>query len=164
MTRQVGGASMSGTDMHISTNTPVLTVAATYVANDYIGTSATPMTFADVVEKNGRSGFILGCTLVDYALQSVAGELWLFDTTVTPPADSAAWSISDAHAKTCIGVIPFSTYYASALNSVSQGIPAAPIPFKCGAAVNDIYGCFVTRGAPAYVSLDLTFRLYTVES
>ena len=163
MTQSIGGLEITGTSMHVVNATPVLTVAATYVANDYVGTSGAPITFSDVVDENGFSGFILGCQLIDYALQSVAGELWLFDTTVTPPADSAAWTISDAHAKTCIGVIPFSTYYASALNSVSQGIPAAPIPFKCGAAVNDIYGCFVTRGAPAYASLDLTFRLYTVE-
>ena len=164
MTRKVGGAHLGGTDLHVITVSPVLTVAATYVANDYVGTSTDPMDFEGVVDKNGASGFILGATLIDYALQSVAGELWLFDTTVVPPADSAAWTITDAESATLIGVIPFSTYYASAANSVSNGTPANPLPFKCGSAVNDIYGCFVTRGAPAYASLDLTFRLYTVEA
>ena len=166
MTRQIGGASQSGTDMHISTVTPVLTSSTddSYVANDFIGTSTLPITFENVVEANGRSGFILGCTLIDDALQSVVGELWLFDTTFTAPADSAAWTVTDAFMETFIGVIPFSTYYASAANSASQGIPAAPLPFKCGSAVNDIYGAFVTRGAPNYDIDSLTFRLYTVEA
>ena len=166
MTRKVGGAVVQGTDLHVITVTPVLTSSTddSYVANDYIGTSTTPITFAGVVDKDGASGFILGAALVDDDLQSVAGELWLFDTTFAPPADSAAWTISDAIAATCIGVIPFSTYYASALNSVSQGIPEAPLPFKCGSSVNDIYGAFVTRGAPNYTIGGLTFRLFTVES
>ena len=139
--------------------TPVLTVAATYAANDYVGTSATAMVFADCARGINGTGVVVGCSLVDKALQSVAGELWLFDTAVTPPADSAAWTLSDAHAATLIGVIPFSTYYASALNSVSNGVPAYPLPFKCLSSSASIYGCFVTRGAPAYASLDLTFRL-----
>jgi hypothetical protein len=140
------------------TNQPVLTVHATYVANDYIGTSAVAMTFSNVVMRPGGTGTIVSAMLVDYALQSVAGELWLFDTAVTPPNDSSTWTISDAHAATCIGVIPFSTYYASAVNSVCP-VTNAGIAFKCASGSKDIYGCFVTRGAPAYASLDLVFRL-----
>ena len=146
---------------NLITVSPVLTVAATYAANDYIGTSATAMIFANAARFTGGTGYVLGCELTDYALQSVAGELWLFDTAVTPPDDSAAWTISDAHAATCIGVIPFSTYYASALNSVSNGVPAYPLHFV--AAAKALYGCFVTRGAPAYTSLDLTFRLAVIQ-
>jgi hypothetical protein len=133
--------------------TPVLTVAAGYVAGDYVGTSATPMTFA----LDFWAGAIYSATLIDYALQSVACELWLFDTAVTPPNDSAAWSISDADAKTCIGVIPFSTYYASALNSVSPA-PSVGLAFQAQ-GTKAIYGCLVTRGAPTYASGDLTIRL-----
>jgi len=139
--------------------TPVLTVAATYAANDYVGTNAAAMEFTNCARVVNGTGVIIGCSLVDKALQSVAGELWLFDTAVTPPDDSAAWTLSDAHAATKICVIPFSTYYASALNSVSDGVPAYPAPFKCLGSSASIYGCFVTRGAPAYASLDLTFRL-----
>lgn len=143
--------------------TPTLTVHATYIANDYVGTSATPMTFANCARVNGGTGLIPRCVLIDFALQSIAGELWLFDATITPPNDSAAWSISDADAVKCIGIIPFSTYYASALNSISPGTPAAPMFFKCAAGSKDLYGCFVTRGAPTYASGDLTFRLAVIQ-
>ena len=162
MTRKVGGARMGGTDLHTVSVTPVLTVAATYVSGDYVGTSLIPMTFSGVVDKNGKSGYVVGCIIVDDALQSSAnGELWLFDTTFTAPADSAAWTVTDAVMKTCIGIIPFATYYASVANSTAVGVLAEPLAFKCGAAVNDIYGAYVVRGTPAYASLDLTFRLFT---
>jgi hypothetical protein len=142
--------------------TPVLTVAATYVANDYVGTSATPITFTNAVLDAGGTGVIVSAVLVDYALQSVACELWLFDTAITPPDDSAPWTLSDAHAARLLGVIPFSTYYASALNSVSVVNPVA-MSIKALSGSRNIYGCIVTRGAPAYASLDLTIRLMIIQ-
>jgi hypothetical protein len=148
-----------GVNRVIVNATPVLSVHATYVTGDYVGQSAVPITFNSCARVSGGTGTITSAILIDYALQSITGELWLFDTIVTPPGDSAAWTLSDAHAATCLGVIPFSTYYASALNSVSSGVPASPIAFKCGVAVRELYGCFVTRGSPTYASGDLTFRL-----
>jgi hypothetical protein len=144
---------------HITVS-PVLTVHATYATGDYVGTSGAAMEFAGAARVDGGSGAIAGVTLVDAALQSVAGELWLFDTPVTPPNDSAAWTLSDADAAHCIGIIPFSTYYASAANSVAPASASQPVlPFKCAAGSKSLYGCFVTRGAPAYASGDLTFRM-----
>ena len=110
---QVGG---EGTTVTVN---PVLTVAGAYIAGDFVGTSAAAIAFANAVRVAGGSGVIESAVLIDAALQSASCELWLFDTAVTPPADNAAWTISDGNAATCIGVIPFSTYYASALNSVS---------------------------------------------
>ena len=138
--------------------TPVLTVHATYAANDFVGTSATPISFTPCVLSKGGSGTIVTATLIDYALQSVAGELWLFDTTFTAPADSAAWTVTDAVMLTFVGVIPFSTYYASAANSVANEKNVG-LAFKCASGSNTLFGAFVTRGAPAYASGDLTFRL-----
>ena len=142
--------------------TPVLTVHANYASGDFVGTSATALEFTNAVRTAGGSGTIIGATLIDYALQSVAAELWLFSSTVTPPADSAAWTFTDA--TNCIGVIPFSTYYASAVNSVSTGtIPNGNIPFVLPATATSLYGALVTRGAPTYASGDLTIRLLICE-
>lgn len=144
--------------------TPTLTVAATYTTNDYVGTSGSPMTFAGSSRINNSTGTILSAVLIDYGAQNIPFELWLFDTTVTPPADSAAWSISDADCARCIGVIPFLTYYASALNSVSfaQGIG---IGFKTISASTNLYGCLVARGTPAssWTSGQLTVRLSVLQ-
>jgi hypothetical protein len=141
--------------------TPTLTTHASYIANDFVGTDATPMTFAGATRLAAGSGIIQSAELIDYALQSVAAELWLFNATVTAPADSAAWSISDADSLKCIGVIPFSTYYASALNSVSQ-VDNIGKAFVLPAGTS-LFGCLVTRGAPAYASGDVSVRLVVLQ-
>jgi len=147
---QVGGEGIT-----VTVN-PVLTVAGAYIAGDYVGTSAAAIPFANVVRVAGGSGVIESAVLIDAARQSIACELWLFDTAVTPPADNAAWTVSDGNAATCIGVIPFSTYYASALNSVSS---PKGLGIAFSAVATTIWGCLVTRGAPTYASLGLTIRL-----
>jgi hypothetical protein len=152
------GAIMSDGSRSIDV-TPTLTVHASYATGDYVGTSGVAMVFAGPA-LSAAGGGVLTVNLIDYACQSVAGELWLFDTAVTPPDDSAAWTITDAEMKTFVGVIPFSTYYAaSTTNSVAMSANP-PIVFKCLAG-NKLYGCFVTRGAPSYASGDLTFRMVT---
>lgn len=151
---QVGGSIVT------VTVTPSLSTAGLYAANDYVGTSATAMAFANVVRVPGGSGVIESAVLIDKALQSVSCELWLFDRAVVPPNDNAAWSISDNDAAQCIGVVPFSSYYASALNSVSIA-RAQNIAFV---AVNrTIWGCLVTRGAPTYVSGSVVVRLSVLQ-
>jgi len=139
-----------------------MTTHASYISNDFVGVDHTAMEFAAAARVTGGTGTITSAVLIDYALQSVAGELWLFDTA---PAglghDSDAFTITDADAARCIGVIPFNTYYASALNSVSNGsMPNGGLDFK--ALATSIFGCYVIRGTPAagYASGDLTVRLF----
>lgn len=155
---KVGGVSA------IVTVTPTLTVHATYATGDYVGTSATPIDFSTAARVNGGSGTIVSATLIDAAAQGIETELWLFDQTVTPPDDSAAWTISDADALKCIGVIKFATtdYYSSAANKVAVKNPVA-IGFTCAAADRSIFGCLVTRGSPAYASGDLSIRLQIIQ-
>ena len=138
-------------------NTPVLSVASAYVTGDYVGTSSAPMEFTNIARTSGGTFYIPGATVIDYAKQSVAGELWLFNATVTPPLDSAAWNISAADMAKLLCIVPFSTYYATASYSVSQGHPDYVGPYK--AAATSVFGCFVTRGSPSYASLNLTFIL-----
>ena len=142
---------------------PVLTVAASYVTGDYVGTSGVAMIFTGCAPVNGGAGWVLGAKLIDKnAANLTAGELWLFTTAVTPPADSAAWTISDADAANLVVVIPFAAadYFASALNSTVDGRPVnGPKRYVCASGSTNLYGCFVTRGSPTYASLDLLFIL-----
>lgn len=144
----------------IASGTPILTVGSGYVTGDYVGTSASPIIFSGVGRINGGTGFI-HAKIVDFAKQAISTELWLFNATVTPPADSAAWSISDADALKTVSVVPFSTWYSSALNSFSEGTQA--VWFKCAPSDNKLYGCLVTRGSPSYTSGDLTVVLNVVQ-
>ena len=144
--------------------TPTLSVGASYASGDYVGTNNVPMTFVDAARITGGTGLIMGAVLIDKKISSVAGELWLFDTAPTGlGADSVAFTISDADALRCIGIIPFNTYYASTLNSISPGAPATPLAFQCLANSKNLYGAFVTRGAPAWIDQDVTFRLRVLQ-
>jgi len=88
------------------TSTPVLTVHAGYANGDYVGTSGVAQVLLGCARGAGMTGYIRSAVLIDAVSASVAGELWIFDDLVTPPADSAAWTISDADALHCIGIIP----------------------------------------------------------
>jgi hypothetical protein len=140
------------------TVTPTLSSTDAYVANDYIGSSSDAMTFTNAARVAGGSGVIQSAVMIDYATTDCVGELWMFDAEPTPPANSAAWSISDADSLKCIGVIEFNRYYDSALNSVSNAHNLG-IAFTCAGGSRDLYGCFVTRGAPIYENGDISFRL-----
>ena len=135
---------------------PTLSVAASYVSGDYIGTSATPWSWT-ACRTSGGTGQLQSVTVVDKAAQSIAGELWLFDRSVTVPNDSAAWTITDADAQFLLGVVPVSTYYASAANSVAS-VTGVGMPIWCNGS-STVYGAWVTRGAPSYASGDLTIIL-----
>lgn len=138
----------------------VLSSGAAYAAGDFVGVNATPLTLVSCARFPGGTGIIPRALFIDGDLASIAGELWLFDTAPTGLGnDSAAFTINDGDALRCIGVFPFSTYYASALNSVSPGNPLSPVTFKCLPTSKDLYGAFVTRGAPAYTSGKPTIRL-----
>lgn len=154
---------LAGHDIDTVAETPTLTVHANYAAGDYVGTSATPMTFTNCARIAGGGGYIVSAMIIDGALQSVSGELWLFDSDPTPPNDSAAWTITDANALRLVGIIPVSTYYASAANSVGQS-DTQNIAFRCASGSRDLFGCFVTRGAPTYADGDLTFVLRIIRN
>jgi hypothetical protein len=127
-----------------------LTVGATYAAADFVGTSSTPITFANAARLTGGSGKVVSLAISDPAASAaVAAELWLFNATVTPPADSAAWTISDADALKCVGVIPIPTtaQYLSALNG-TMSVNNINLEYTC--ATTSLFGCLVTRGAPTY--------------
>lgn len=150
-----GGAVPVGSRSAVVTVTPTLDTAA-YASGDTLATAI--LTFASTAFNVGGTGYVESLIVIDADLQSAAGELWLFSTSVTPAAANAAHSISDANALVCIGVIPFGPYYASALNSVSvaKGVGLA---FKCDASLAGFYGIAVTRGTPTHTASGLTFRL-----
>ncbi len=138
----------------------MLSVAANYASGDYVGQSNSPMVFPGSFRLGGPStGILQSAILIDKAAQSVAAELWLFSQNVSAPLDSAAWTITDGEVQSLLGVIPFSTYYASAANSVSP-VSAIGLPvYASTPGDSSLIGVIVTRGAPTYASLDLTVVL-----
>jgi hypothetical protein len=137
-----------------------LTTAGAQGTGDFVGTDHTPIIFEDCANVNGGSGHIPSAIFLDGDLQSIAAELWLFNFPITSLGhDNAAFTVSDAEMVYFIGAIPFSTYYANALNSISIGVPPALIDFKCQANSRRLYGALVTRGAPTYTTAVPYFTL-----
>jgi len=129
----------------------IATSTTTYTANDTVG-SLTALT--DVTP--GNSGFSIETAMViDPSARSDSLELWIFTSAITAAEDNAAHSISDADAAKCVGIIPITTYYASALNTI--GI-ARGLGLEIGAG-NDIWVLVVTRAASVYGTNGLTVLL-----
>jgi hypothetical protein len=140
--------------------TMAITTGGAMGANDFIGVDHTPITFSNCARLPGGSGHITSAIFVDGDNQKLSGELWVF--TVAPvglPDQNAAFAVTAADLANCIGIFPFSTYYAAAATAWSRGIPAIVADFKCAAGSRDLYGAFVTRGAPTYTTGTPRFTL-----
>lgn len=139
-----------------------LTVGATYVTADFVGTSGAPISFANAVRTSGGSATLRSVTISDPAASAaVALELWLFNATVTPPADSAAWNLSDADGLKCVGVVPIPTT-AQFLSSATGVMHVSNLGLQFHCAATTLFGALVTRGSPTYtgtlqVMLDIEY-------
>lgn len=137
-----------------------LTVGASYATGDFVGTSATPISFANAVRTSAGSATLRSVTISDPAASTAAAlELWLFNATVTPPADSAAWDLSDANGLKCVGVIaiPTTAQFLSSATGVLH-VGALGLQFHCAATT--LFGALVTRGSPTYTgTLQVTLEI-----
>ncbi len=139
--------------------TPTLTVHSSYALGDYVGTSGTPMEFANISPVAAGAIKLESAELIDHAVRNASFELWLFNAAPTPPADSAAWVLSDADIDKCVYVVQFNVWFWTANNGISCVDLAKTI--KLPAATTSLWGCLVVRSAPAgdWADGDLTVRL-----
>lgn len=151
----VAGAT-AGTPINVSDATVAiavtvtLTVGATYATGDFVGTSAAAISFANAVRTAAGSATIRSITISDPAASTAAAlELWLFSATITPPADSAAWNLSDADGLKCVGVIPIPTT-AQFLSSATGVMHVGMLGLQFHCAATTLFGALVTRGSPTY--------------
>lgn len=107
-----------------------------YAAGDAISNSTTApttggFTFTGAARKSGGSGLITDvCVMTsnDPATR-LSGEIYIFNQSVTNINDNAAFTVTDAEIKTCIGVIPFSFFDAGS-NGYAQ-MTGLNILFTC---------------------------------
>jgi len=85
-----------------------------YAANDALSDSTSAptaggFTFTNAARASGGSGIITDAiiTTAADAATLLQGEIWLFNTSVTNINDNAAFAVSDAEIKTCVGKIAF---------------------------------------------------------
>lgn len=126
-----------------------------YAAGDVLGTIMSSASFARYTAGSGR---VTGAVMVDAADVMGAVDLFLFDTTVSPGADNAAFNPSDADMLRCLGVIQLPAPFDAGSNRVATW--AGSVPFVCTSASTTVFIVAVTRSANgAHPSATgLTFR------
>jgi hypothetical protein len=112
-----------------------------YATGDAISNSTSAptsggFTLTGAARKSGGSGIITDMTIAssnDPATR-LSGEIFLFDQAVTNINDNAAFAVSDAEIKTCVGVVPFSLFDAG--NNGFAHITGLNILFTCVGSAN----------------------------
>ena len=133
-----------------------------YATGQYIGVSGAASEITGAARTAGGTGILYSGVLTDAGNQSASLEVWITDTAVVPPANKAAFGLSDSDLAHVLAVVPFSTYYSSGSGSVSL---AASIGtgIKCAAGSTSLYQCVVSRGAGNYEANDLKFKWFFVQ-
>lgn len=148
---------LEGRDYTDPTLQPVITAGA-YGANDAVGGL---IKFSGASLRKAGPGFINGWTIIDYGQVKAALKLFLFDRLVTVAADNAAFTISDADMRYCIGVLATGSYIdVAAVNSIYPSNGITPISYRAYAG-NTLYGQLMTTGTPTYAATTgLTIKLH----
>lgn len=141
-----------------------------YAAGDCISDSTSaPTSGGFTITSAGRqSGG--SCIITDVCVASsndpatrLAGEIFIFDTSVTNVNDNAAFVVSDTEIKTCVAVIPFSLFDAG--NNGYAHITGLNILATCSGSANLR---FLLRARNAYTPanaevLSFAFKLMQVD-
>lgn len=118
-----------------SFNRPADTTA--YVAGDAISDSTTaPTTFtlSNMGRASGGSGVITDLIILSNDTAALAGEIWIYDSSVTATNDNAALSVSDADQAKLVAKVPFNLV-AETNNAVAH-IQNLSIGYTCVGTAN----------------------------
>jgi hypothetical protein len=113
-----------------------------YAAGDALANSTSSpttggFTLTGAAKASGKGGIVTGATVIssNAAATGLQCEIWLFDQAVTAINDNAAFALSDADAKLCLGKIP-ATLVKEATNNSQAAIPNVGLPFQCVGSAN----------------------------
>lgn len=140
---QVGGEGIT------IAQTPTITAAGAYVANDAVGGL---LTFANAGRASALGSVLVGMLIVDDAGQDAELELWLFSSTFTAMVDNAAWAPSEADLENCIAVV--TTADDTWRDAGTPSVIHVECTRRLDIAGTSLFGQLVTRGTPTYVATD----------
>lgn len=114
-----------------------------YTANDCWSDSTTApttggFTFTGAARLSGKSGVITDMVIASSNAPGtmLQGEIVIFDTAVTNINDNSAFAVSDAEAKTLVGVVPFTLAALSASANSQATIIGLNLGFTCVGSAN----------------------------
>lgn len=127
---------------------------AAYVSGDTFGALVTLTSAARV---SGGTGTITGVAINSGSDVVGTFDVVFFESSVTIPADSTAFTVSDADGLKVIGIVPLAGAYDLGTNRVSQAFNLA-IPYVCTGSTS-LFAAIITRSAFTLVASDFTSNL-----
>lgn len=124
-----------------------------YAVNDAVADSTTAptiLTFANMARANAGSGYITKAKLtINSAVTTNASfRLWLYNASVTPTNDNAAFTLLNANADARIGYIDFAlTTEGTGSDCCECTVSNISLPFVTGAASTALYGLLEAKAA-----------------
>lgn len=155
----MASATPRGKIVPIKVSSAGLTTATTsYTSGDVLGSQ---MQFRVGDGFGDAQGCVTELVVIDKAGVIGNVELWLFSSAVTPAADNAAVSFSDAHMQDLVAILPCSTAYVNAANKTVMMVPTEERPVFT-AAGGILYGSLVTRSGHTFFGAvtDLTVIMH----
>lgn len=135
-----------------------------YATGDHMGSLHTIPGYA---QADGQCSKLMSLTIVDYAQQKSALDIFFYDASPTiTSADNAAANIADAqNGDKCIGHIVVA---ASDYRDIGSATSIAHLKNlgmlvkadSTASAPGSIYAFVVSRGSPTYAASDLTFKYH----
>lgn len=125
-----------------------------YVSGDTFGAL---VSLTGAARVTGGGGVITGVTINSFSDVIGTFDVVFFDSTVTLPADSAAFTLSDADSLKVIGIVPLSGSYDLGVNRVAQCFNLA-VPYVCSGSTT-LYAGIITRSAYTLVASDFQSNL-----
>ncbi len=129
-----------------------------FAAGDTMGTA---VAFSNATSGSGKTGHLIRAVCFDPSDQGQDIYLWLFNASVTPSADNAAFSLSDADLLKTVGVVTFTDWYDATNGQVSVGrlTPAGhPLAIQTVGAAT-LYGVAQSQGTGTYATASISFGL-----
>ena len=125
-----------------------------YVSGDTFGAL---VSLTGAARVTGGGGVITGVTINSFSDVIGTFDVVFFDSTVTLPADSAAFTLSDADSLKVIGIVPLAGSYDLGVNRVAQCFNLA-VPYVCSGSTT-LYAGIITRSAYTLVASDFQSNL-----
>jgi hypothetical protein len=139
--------------------TGVTTATTAYTAGDQVGTL---VTLANAARVSGGSGTITGVMLIDQSDVIGAYDVILFDSTITPAADNAAFAISDADSLKIVASVQLAGSFDLTNNRIAQAYNLA-VPYVCSGGTSLFAALLCRTGHAIYVSGALPQLIVYVE-
>jgi hypothetical protein len=127
---------------------------AAYVSGDQFGAL---VTLTGAARLSGGTGTITGVTINSASVLIGAFDVLFFESTVGVPADSGAFTITDADGLKLIGIVPLSGAYSLGANRISQAFNVA-VPYVCVGGTS-LFAAIITRSAFTLAAGDFTSNI-----